>query len=183
MSKINELEKQLLEIIKKESVFKGEFILASGKKSNFYIDMRKTSLHPLGAKLIGEIIFEKIKSFNIDSIGGPTLGADPIVSAVSIASALSEKPIPGFYVRKEAKSHGTMKMIEGIFKPGNRVIIVEDVVTTGSSTLKTIKAVENEGGKIIKIITLVDREEGGSENIKKEGYEFESLFRKTEILQ
>jgi len=101
----------------------------------------------MGAKLIGEIIFKKIKHLDFDCIGGPTLGADPIVSAVSIASALSEKPVPGFYVRKEAKSHGTMKMIEGIFKPGNRVIIVEDVVTTGASTLKIIKAVENERGK------------------------------------
>src|SRR3990172_9911511 len=100
MKTVEELKKQLLEIVKSESVSIGEFILASGKKSNFYIDMRRTSLHPMGAKLIGEIIFKKIKHLDFDCIGGPTLGADPIVSAVSIASALSETPVPGFYVRK-----------------------------------------------------------------------------------
>lgn len=182
MEILDELKKQLLEIVKKESVSRGEFILASGKKSNYYIDMRRTSLHPLGAKLIGEIIFNRIKDMDIDCIGGPTMGADPIVSAVSVASALSSKPLPGFYVRKEAKSHGTMKMIEGIFEQGNRVIILEDVVTTGTSTLKTIKAVEAEGGKVVKVMALVDREEGGKESIQKEGYDFESIFRKCEIL-
>ena len=182
METSDESRKRLLEIVKKESVSRGEFILASGKKSNYYIDMRRTSLHPLGAKLIGEIIFDRIKDLDIDCIGGPTMGADPIVSAVSIASALSSKPVPGFYVRKEAKSHGTMKIIEGIFKPGNRVVIVEDVVTTGASTLKTIKAVKTEGGKVVRVIALVDREEGGKESIQKEGYEFESIFQKSEIL-
>jgi len=182
MKRVDELKKQLLDIIKKESVSRGEFILSSGKKSNYYIDMRRTTLHPKGAKLIGEIIFEKIKNLDIDCIGGPTLGADPIVSAVSITSALTEKPIPGFYVRKEAKPYGKMKMIEGIFKSGDKVIIVEDVVTTGASTLKTIRAVEDEGGKVIKTIALVDREEGGKENIKREGYEFESIFKKSELL-
>ena len=182
MKTVEELKKQLLEIMKSESVSRGEFILASGKKSNYYIDMRRTSLHPLGAKLIGEIILDKIKNLDIDCIGGPTLGADPIVSAVSVASALTEKPIPGFYVRKEVKLHGKMKIIEGIFAPGNRVVIVEDVVTTGGSTLRTVKSVEEEGGKIIKIIALVDREEGGKESIQNEGYDFEAIFRKSEIL-
>jgi len=188
---LSKKKKQLLDIIKKESVFTGEFTLSSGKKSNYYIDMRRTTLHPLGARLIGEIIFDMIKDMDIDCIGGPTMGADPIVSGVSIASsAVSEKQtassigkyLPGFYVRKEAKSHGTMKIIEGIFKPGNRVVIVEDVVTTGASTLKTIKAVKTEGGKVVRVIALVDREEGGKESIQKEGYEFESIFQKSEIL-
>ncbi len=166
-----ELKKLLLET---GAVKTGEFTLSSGKKSNFYVDCRKVTLHPAGAKLIAGIVLEKIKGLKVDAIGGLTLGADPIASSVV---ALSD--IPGFIVRKKAKEHGTQQKIEGIIEKGFNVVIVEDVATTGASALQAIEAVENFGCKVVKVISVVDREEGASETLKN--YDFDPIFKKSDL--
>ena len=161
-------------LIKTGAVKTGEFVLSSGKKSNFYVDCRKVTLHPQGAKLIGKIILEKIKGLKVDAIGGLTLGADPITSAVVTLS-----DIPGFIVRKKAKEHGTQQRIEGLIERGWNVVIVEDVATTGASALQAIEAVEAAGAKVVKVIAVVDREEGAKEALKK--YDFEPICKKSEL--
>ena len=170
-------EKDKLKALLKETgaVKTGEFTLSSGKKSNFYIDCRKVTLHPQGAKLIAKIILEKIKGLKVDAIGGLTLGADPITSSVV---ALSD--IPGFIVRKKEKEHGTKQKIEGIIEPGFNVVIVEDVTTSGASALQAIEAVESFGAKVVKVISVVDREEGAKETLKN--YDFEPIFKRSELV-
>ncbi len=176
------MKDELLEIIRRESLQFGDFTLASGKKSKYYIDIRKTSLHPQGLKLISEIILSEINSVDADAIGGPTIGADPIVSGVALLSADSKKPTGGFLIRKEKKGHGMGKQIEGCFQKGVKAVLVEDVVTSGGSTLKAIQSVESEGGEVIMVIAVVDRMQGGKENIENAGYKFNALFTSNDIL-
>jgi len=169
------LKEELKNLLKETGAVKfGEFTLSSGKKSDFYVDCRKVTLHPQGAKLIGKIILDKIKNLKVDAIGGLTLGADPITSAVV---ALGN--IPGFIVRKKAKEHGTQQKIEGIIKSGWNVVIVEDVATTGASALQAIEAAEAVGAKVVKVISVVDREEGAAEALK--AYGFEPILKKSEL--
>jgi orotate phosphoribosyltransferase len=169
------MEKEnLKKLLKQHAVKFGDFTLSSGKKSDFYVDCRKVTLHPEGAKLIGRIILDKIKGMKVDSIGGLTLGADPITSSV-----VTLGNIPGFIVRKKEKEHGTKQKIEGLIAPGWNVVIVEDVATTGASALEAIKAVEAIGAKVIKVIAVVDREEGAKAALK--GYDFDPIFRKSEL--
>jgi orotate phosphoribosyltransferase len=172
---------QLLELIKKEAIFKGRVALASGKESGYYIDMRLITLSPKGAYLIAEIILDLLKDEEIDFLGGLTLGADPICGAISAISYLNGKPTPTFIVRKEAKTHGKRKMIEGPLKKGSRVAIIDDVATTGGSLIKAIKAAENENCEVVKAITIVDREEGARERLSAEGLELISIFNKKDI--
>lgn len=173
---MSELEKLKGLLLSTGAVKIGEFTLSSGQKSNFYIDCRKITLHPAGAKLIAKIILDKIKGLKVDAIGGLTLGADPITSSVVALSG-----IPGFIVRKQEKAHGTKQKIEGIIEPGFKVVIVEDVATTGASALQAIQAVEEMGCKVIKVISVVDREEGAKEALAN--YAFDPIFRKSEISQ
>ncbi len=169
------MEQELIKLLKdKEAVKFGEFILSSGKKSDFYVDCRKVTLHPQGARLIAKIILEKIKGMRVDAIGGLTLGADPITASVV---ALSD--IPGFIVRKKEKEHGTRQKIEGIIAPGYNVVIVEDVATTGASALQAIEAVEAAGARVVKVISVVDREEGAAAALKN--YAFDPILRKSEL--
>lgn len=158
------------------------FELVSGRKSNVYIDCKKTTLTAAGKVIIGNLIFDKIKDLNIDAIGGLTLGADPIANAVSYTSALKGQPINTFIVRKTAKGHGLKRVIEGDVREGDRVIIVDDVVTTGASTIEAIARAREFGLHIVKVIALVDRQEGGRENILKEGVDFEAIVTKEELL-
>lgn len=167
---------ELKKLFKETGAFKtGEFTLSSGKKSDFYIDCRLLTLHPQGSRLIGKIILEKIKGLKVDSIGGLTLGADPITSSVVVLS-----DIPGFIVRKKEKAHGTQQKIEGHIKAGWSVVVVEDVATTGASALQAIEAVEAIGAKVVKVISVVDREEGAAEMLKK--YDFDPIVKKSELL-
>lgn len=173
---MNEKKEQLKKLLKETGAVKtGEFTLSSGKKSNFYVDCRRVTLHPEGAKLIGQIILDKIKGLKVDAIGGLTLGADPIVGAV-----VTLGDIPGFIVRKQAKEHGTKQKIEGLIEPGWKVAIVEDVSTTGASAMEAIKAAEEAGAEVAKVISVVDRQEGAAETLKD--YDFEAIFRKEELL-
>ncbi|OGB88060.1 orotate phosphoribosyltransferase [candidate division WOR-1 bacterium RIFCSPLOWO2_02_FULL_46_20] len=167
----DQLKKLLIET---GAVKTGDFTLASGKKSNLYIDCRKVTLHPQGAKLIGKIILEKIKGLKVNAIGGLTLGADPITSAV-----VTLGDIPGFIVRKKEKEHGTKQKIEGIIEPGWNVVIVEDVATTGGSALQAIEAVEAFGAKVVKVISVIDREEGAAEALSK--YDFDPILKRADL--
>lgn len=179
-------KKRLKEILLEKSYRKGTFTLTSGKKSDFYIDGKQTILSAEGAYLCGKLIFELIaeQDSNIKAVGGMTLGADPIVTAVSIASYLEKKPIPAFIVRKEAKGHGTGNYIEGLgnMVQGDTVALVEDVVTTGGTLLKVIERVEDAGFKVGLVVTIVERQEGGEETLNKAGYPLKSLFTREELL-
>ena len=157
-------------------------VLTSGKTSSFYIDAKMTTLDPEGAALTARLVLETLEPYEIDAIGGFTLGADPIVSAVAAMSTETGRPLPAFIVRKEPKKHGERKMIEGPFQKGWKVAVVDDVVTTGGSTLKACKAVEEEGGEVVLTLTLVDRLEGGRENLEEKGYTFISLLTRDDIL-
>lgn len=173
---------RLREILKKHSLLFGEFILKSGKKSKYYFDARLTTLLPEGSYLVAKEILRIIEENNIqaDAIGGITLGADPIVSAVAVVSFIEEKPLPAFIVRKEQKGHGAERRIEGKVKDKARVIIVDDVVTTAGSTISAIEAAEGAGFEVVAVICIVDREEGGTEKLTP--YSFYPIFRRSEIL-
>ena len=176
---------RLMEILRARSIKRGEFILASGKSSSIYIDARLTTMSAEGLALIGPIALRAIREagWNIDAIGGLTLGADPIAYAIATASYSTPPLVHGFTVRKELKTHGTAKLIEGPFHTGDRVVIIEDVITTGASTIKAIEAVKSAGGNIEGVLTLVDREDKGRELIERHGYSVISLFRLCELTQ
>ncbi len=181
----NNLKKRLFEIIKKISYEKREVILTSGRKSNFYFDGKQTTLHPEGAYLTGKLMYDIIKKagVKVEAVGGPTIGADPIATSISIVSYLEGNPIPAFIVRKQPKGHGKNLWIEGnknLIKGAN-VAIVEDVITTGGSILKAIEVVEKEGFKVSMVVVLVDREEGGRENIENKGYKLFSVFKRSDF--
>ncbi len=162
---------------------RGEFTLSSGKKSNYYLDCRLTTLDPEGAFLTGYAVFELLESMGVrpDAIGGLSMGADPIVSATILVSHLEKKPIRGFLVRKERKAHGAQRRIEGLDGPVERVVIVDDACTTGGSTQEAIDAAEEAGYKVEAVISLVDREEGGSEMLRGK-YNYRAIFTARELL-
>jgi orotate phosphoribosyltransferase len=176
---------RLLELVL-EKAFKysaePEFKLVSGRMSNYYFNCKAVTLHPEGMHLIGNIIFDMIKSSGPKGIGGLTLGADPIADAVAYTSYLKGSSIEAFVVRKTAKSHGTMQWIEGNIRAGDRVVIVDDVITTGKSTIEAINKAREAGLDIIKIIALIDRQEGGRENIESLGYKVESVLTREEVM-
>jgi orotate phosphoribosyltransferase len=184
MSAREDLKNMLLE----KSVRTGDFTLASGKKSDLYVDCRVTALDNRGAGWIGEtgweLVREKIESegLKVDAIGGMTMGADPISLAVGMASAGHDKALQVFTVRKEPKGHGRGKQIEGNFREGDRVVVVDDVITTGGSTLKAIDAIRQAGGEVVFCLVLVDREEGGRDAIEAAGVPVVSLFKRSELL-
>ncbi len=158
------------------------FKLSSGKMSRFYVDLKQITFDPEGAYIIGKLMYEMIKEFKPDGVGGLTLGADPIAYAVSFVSYMDGNPMKPFVVRKEPKGHGMKRQIEGLVKEGERVAVVEDVVTTAGSSLKAVRACKEAGLEVIGVFTIVDREEGGEENIRAEGLALYSLFKLSELL-
>jgi orotate phosphoribosyltransferase len=174
---------QLVQLLATRSARRGQFTLASGRQSTLYIDARLTTMSPEGLVVIGALGLATIrKSWKVDSVGGLTLGADPISYAISYASAATNQPLRAFTVRKEAKSHGTGKLIEGPFKAGDRTVVIEDVITTGGSALKAVAAVQEAGGTVVGVLALVDREEGGREAIEAAGVSVVSLVTARELL-
>lgn len=177
-------------LLLEKSVRTGTFTLASGKQSDLYIDCRVTALDPFGANLIGDLGWHAVRSkihsehLKINAIGGMTLGADPVSLAIGMASARQnpEEALQVFTVRKEPKGHGAGKQIEGNFKSGDSIVVVDDVITTGGSTLKAIDVIEREGGKVAFCIVLVDREEGGREAIEARGIHVIPLFTRSTLL-
>ncbi len=169
-------DKRLLEVFKEHAILHGEFTLSSGLKSSYYFDGRLVTLWPEGAYLIGKKIFDILQGVGVEAVGGMTMGADPMVSAVAVVSHLEGKPIPAFIVRADTKGHGTQKRIEGPLKKGSKVAIVDDVITTGGSVLRAIEAVEAEGCQVVKVVVLLDRHQGGSDEIRRRGYDFQAIL-------
>lgn len=184
---VDSMKNRLLEIILEKSFQYAEepiFKLVSGGVSNFYFNCKPTMLDPEGKELIGRLIFAKIRDLEVSGIGGLELGSVPISSAVSLISQLEGKPIKEFIVRKEKKDHGIPAKMEGDFTPGENVVVVDDVITTGGSTIKAIETVENLGLKVAKVVVLVDREEmNGRQNIQKLCTEVEALITRSEVME
>jgi orotate phosphoribosyltransferase len=180
--KIMTLRDELLQHLLAHSFRTGEFTLASGRKSNYYINGKMTTLDARGAYLVGRTFLAMIADDVPDAVGGLTLGADPIIGAMIALAGLEDMPLKGFIVRKEAKGHGTQSLVEGSLAAGERVVVVEDVVTTGGSSLQAIAAVKAMGCEVRKVLAVVDREEGGREALKKEGYPLEAVFTARELM-
>jgi len=183
-------KEQLREILKEKSVCHGEFTLASGAKSDFYVDARVTTLDPRGACLIGQVGWELVKKTaaklgtRVNAIGGLTMGADPVALSIGIAAQQQDPStlLQVFTVRKTAKEHGRQKRIEGNFSPGDSVVVVDDVITTGGSTIQAIDAIKEAGGHIAFVVVLVDREEGGREAIERLGHFVVPIFNRSELV-
>jgi len=179
-----------MELVRKKSIFHGDFTLASGAKSKYYFDCRLTTLDPKGAWLVGQTVHglirreEAVRNIKIDAVGGLTMGADPVGLAVGMFSywAQAGAVLQPFVVRKAPKAHGQTKLIEGSFKKGDVVVVVDDVVTRGDSTIAAINAITNEGGKVAFAVVLVDRQEGGREKIEAMGCPVFSVFKRDEVL-
>lgn len=168
---------RLRDLLRERAFRFGKFVLTSGKESNYYFDGKQVTLHPEGAYLLARLIIDKIKDDNVQAVGGPTIGADPIVGSLAALAYLEGLNIKLFIVRKATKEHGLKKLIEGPpLTPGERVAIVEDVMTTGSSIMKAIDAVREAGGQVVKVIPLVDRLEGGTEKIQALGIAVDPVF-------
>jgi orotate phosphoribosyltransferase len=174
----------LIALLAARSAKRGQFTLASGKQSTFYIDARLTTMSPEGLSTIGPLALSALRQteWQLDAIGGLTLGADPITYAISYASANTDQPLRAFTVRKELKTHGTGKLIEGPFKQGDHVAVIEDVITTGGSAIRAIDAVRAAGGIVAGVLALVDREEGGRQAIEKAGVPVIALVTASQIL-
>jgi orotate phosphoribosyltransferase len=180
MASITDLQQLLAE----RSAKRGKFTLSSGRESSLYIDARLTTMSPEGLVLVGQLGLRALEQsgWNVQSVGGLTLGADPVAYAIAYASGLSSRSIRAFTVRKEPKSHGTAQLIEGPFAPGDRVAIVEDVITTGASALRAASAVASNGGIVAGVLAVVDRSEGGSDALEKEGFPVISLTTAADIV-
>ena len=161
-------------------------ILASGKRSGFYIDCKQTALTAEGHYLIGRLVLDELRAVagGVDAVAGVTLGGDPLVSAVSLTSFIAGAPLPALIIRKELKGHGTEAWIEGLknVRPLARVAILEDVVTTGGSTLKACQKAKDAGLTVVTVVALVDRQEGGRENVEAAGYPLTALFTKRDFI-
>ena len=176
-SELKGLKDQLLTLLNKEALRRGDFTLSSGKKSNYYLDGRVITLTPEGAYLVANIILELCQGKAIDAIGGPTLGADPIVGAIAVLAHIKKITLKRFIVRKATKEHGTQRQIEGpeLIK-SSRVILVDDVATTGKALIEAKQALDKAGIFSDTAIVIVDRSEGAQENLAKVGLKLESIF-------
>jgi orotate phosphoribosyltransferase len=175
---------RLLSILAERSARRGQFTLASGRQSTLYIDARLTTMSPDGLALIGPLALAALRDvdWRVQAVGGLTLGADPISYAIAYASADTASPLRAFTVRKEAKAHGTGRLIEGPFHAGDRVAVIEDVITTGGSALRAVEAVRAAGGMVAGVLALVDREEGGRDALVSAGLPVVALARASDIV-
>ena len=180
---------QLLTLLAERSAKRGDFVLASGRRSELYVDCRLTTMSPEGQRLVGELGLAELRAagWDADAVGGLTLGADPIAYAIAHASAFAHERGDGpmvraFTVRKQAKEHGTGRRIEGPFAAGDRVVVVEDVITTGGSALTAVEAIREAGGVVLGVLAVVDREEGGSEAIEAAGLTVRRMALASELV-
>lgn len=178
---------RLSDIIRKRSFGRGEITLASGRKSDFYFNLKPTMLDPEGAALLAELSLDALKDDQVDYIGGLEMGAVPIAGAIAQLSWLKGHPIAAFFVRKKPKEHGARLAVEGLAKGeslnGKRIVIVEDVTTTGGSAIKAVDAVKDAGGEVVMVFTMVDRDEGAAETFSAAGIAFRSLYKAGEFLK
>lgn len=173
----------LRDLLLARSVRRGDFVLASGRRSSFYIDARLTTMSGDGLALIGDLGLDRLayRGWTPRAVGGLTLGADPVAYALALTARRRGLPLDAFTVRKQAKEHGTGKRIEGCFQPGMHVVVVEDVLTTGNSARDAISAVENEGGQVLGVMAVVDRQEGGREALEQAGYLVEAFLTASDL--
>jgi orotate phosphoribosyltransferase len=173
----------LRRLLLERSVQRGSFVLASGQRSPYYIDCRLATMSAEGMALIGRMGLQAIRQagWRPDSVGGLTMGADPVAYAIAAASFGTDMPVDAFSVRKESKDHGTGRLIEGNFKPGHSVVVVEDVITSGGSARRAAAAIEGAGGKVLGVLAVVDREQGGKEVIEREGQTVVALTNASEL--
>lgn len=174
--------RRLVEIVKARSFQEGpEVRLASGKTSTFYFNMKPTMLDPEGARLIADLVIAELADTEVDLIGGLEMGAVPIAAAVAAVSDVRGRPVGAFFIRKQAKEHGTQSLVEGLVRgdsmKGKRVVIVEDVTTTGGSAMKAAEVLRSEGAEIVRVITIVDREDGAAEAFAEAGMNFAPILR------
>lgn len=175
------LRQQLLDLLCQLAYQEGDFVLSSGQRSSYYINGKEVTLHPQGALAIGRLLFSLLPE-DTDAVAGLTLGADPIVTAVSVVSAYENKPIPALIIRKEAKGHGTRAYIEGPnLRADANVVVLEDVVTTGQSAMKAVNRLKDAGYQVDRVISLVDRQQGGAEYYQSVGLNFQAVFSIEEI--
>lgn len=180
------MKQELIKIICEKSFKYSEeptFKLASGKMSSFYVNCKPTILSPRGMYLTGHLVYEAIKNLKVNGVGGLTFGADPIAVAASFASGLKDDPIKAFSIRKEQKDHGIIKWVEGDLSKGDRVVIIDDVVTTGGSTIKAIERARAEGLEVVRVVTLVDRQEGGVENVQEYVKDVSAIITRDELME
>lgn len=178
--KLSEIASEILELAKARGALTfGDYVLSSGQRSSYYFDGRRLTLDPRGAYLSGKAFFQMLQGYDVDSIGGPTLGADPIVAAVALTSELEGKPMSAFIVRKEGKAHGMGNLIEGPLEPNSRVAIVDDACSTGASLFHALDAAEADGHEVVVALAIIDRRQGGSDELRRRGYEFRCLLEAT----
>lgn len=176
---------RLKSLLCERSLEVGDFVLSSGSRSRYYVDCRRTTMHAEGQARVGRVGLELLRASGLrpDSIGGLTMGADPVAYAIAHAGWLAGQPVNAFSVRKRTKEHGTGRRIEGCFETGHQVVVIEDAITTGGSALEACTAVKAEGGEVVGVLAIVDRESGGREAIEKAGYRVISMFRISELLE
>ena len=179
-----ELKRRLARLLVEKSYREGDFVLASGRRSDYYFDCRVTALHAEGSWLIGTLLNHMLSEMDIKGVGGMTMGADPLVAATTVISHEQGRPLHGLLVRKEAKGHGTGQYVEGLgnFSTGDRVAMLEDVVTTGGSLLKACDRIRDAGLSIVAVCAILDREEGGREKLREAGYDLLALFTRAELV-
>ena len=177
------LRERLLSLLRERSYRSGEIKLASGKMSNFYFDGRMIELMPEGAYLIGEAFYDALKDVEFEALSGLAVGAVPIVTSAVISFYHHGKNVEGTFVRQEVKEHGTRKVVEGKLRAGDRVVVVDDVATSGNSLLQAIQAVEKLGATVELVLVIVDRQEGAEQLFREKGYPFRSIFTKTEVME
>jgi len=179
---VSEDRARLLALLRDHAVLRGDFVLSSGRRAPYYIDARAVTLSAEGSVLCGRLLFDLVRRWPARATAGLTLGADPLVTAVAVVSALSEHPLDALIVRKEAKGHGAGKLIEGPWHEGLSVAILEDTVTTGESALRAARVVTEHGGVLVGVAGLIDRHEGGAAAIESAGYPYQSVFTVAELL-
>ncbi len=179
------MKQELIELICKKSFKYSEtpvFKLVSGKMSSFYVNCKPTILDPRGMFLVGHLVYDAVKTYKLDGVGGLTFGADPISVAASFASELKKDPMKAFSIRKELKDHGIINWVEGDMREGERVAILEDVITTGGSTIKAIERARTQGLEVVKVVSLIDRQEGGVEKIREHVEDVSAIITRDELM-
>jgi len=180
------MKQELLDILCQKAFKYSEaptFKLVSGAVSNYYVNCRPVTLSPRGMYLIGHLLYDAVKAISVDGIGGMTFGADPMAVATAFVSEMKGTPIKAFSIRKARKDHGIVKWIEGDMEPGDRVVIIDDVATTGGSTIKAVERARSEGLEIIKAVVLVDRQEGGLQNIAEHVEDASAIISRDELMK
>ncbi len=179
------MKQELIKMICEKSFKYSEkpiFKLVSGELSKFYVNCKPTILNPRGMYLVGHLVFKEIEDIHAKGVGGLTFGADPIAVATAFVSELKKEPVHAFSIRKEQKDHGIIKWVEGDLNPGDKVVILEDVATTGGSTIKAVERARSEGLDVVKVVSLIDREEGGLDNIRNHVEDVSAIITKNELM-